>query len=416
MRTAFVHIGIHTAIQNRCAASRQVLADQGIHYLGGDPNHGERLCLAFWEKDDALRLAGLAWKDDDAAMRHRTRIQAELEAEIKGTALDILVSAEELSRFRHREVERFLLFLYRHVDRVRVIGYLRDPLDWMTSAAQQGTKWEGRCLDDVFDAPPLPRYAARFDPWLRLLPRRDIDLRAYPLDSIMSDISSALGLATHMPPANWVNASASDRSTILYAHMNTCVPPFIEARHNPLRSFDLVRDAQLPGQSFTLPTETVEAVASALEAERDWAHAMLGRTVFQPTTAPSRSRDAWFRGERAELERLAEIFVAKARRAQNERALRMLLLAGRYRDDPARAHHMLDQAWLLTTDRWTLDMIAHEALEQDRGDREKFFAKLRLMRRIEAPTPDDPPLVIGNPFDRPWRDADDVASWHSTAA
>ena len=35
--------------------------------------------------------------------------------------------------------------------------------------------------------------------------------------------------------------------------------------------------------------------------------------------------------------------------------------------------------------------------------RAKFFAKTRLMRRIEAPEPGDSPLTIGNPFDRPWR-------------
>ena len=81
----------------------------------------------------------------------------------------------------------------------------------------------------------------------------------------------------------------------------------------------------------------------------------------------------------------------------------MLILAQKHREDRSRAPQLLEHAWKLTTDRRTMGQIAEEALQQSISEREKVFAKLRLMRRIEAPEAGDPPLVIGNPFDRPWR-------------
>lgn len=410
-RTAHLHIGVPktgtTAIQASCESARDLLRSQGFHYLSGDPNHGERLALAFWDKVDALRLAGLRWKDGAAAVAHRAAVQAALAREIDTAQGDLILSSEHLSEFRPSEVQRMLLFLGKRFERVRVIGYIRDPLDWATSAAQQATQWSGDTLDALFDRPRLPDYAGRFGPWIAALGRSDVELRAFGSNDIVADFSAALGLATPLTQGALLNESVSHRSAILLSHMNTCAPPFIEARHNPFRSFDLVRDARLPGRRFALPRETVETWADALAAERDWAHQALGRAVFPANRMPEGSRATWFEGERDALEAFAETYLGKARLAQNERAARLYLQAGTHTGTPETALKLLDHAWLLTTDRWTLDRIAQLARKHDGWDREKFLAKGRLMRRIEAPEPDDPPLVIGNPFDRPWtRDVD----------
>lgn len=406
MRTAFIHIGLpktgSTAIQAACDGARAGLSAQQYHYLNGDRNHGERLSLAFWDKPDALSLAGLRWKDGDAAKSYRTDIQAALAQEIDTTPHHVIFSAEDLSSFRPSEVERMRLFLEKRFDHFKIIGYLREPLSWATSAAQQATKWSGDLLDDLFDAPRLPEFERRLGPWLASFGKACIDLRAYGARDIVADISIALGLDSPLPPTSRLNESVSDQTAILLSHANRLVPPFVERRHNPFRSFDLTRALRLPGRAFTLPFETVDACFDLLNAERDWANAALGRTEFRTPDMPMISRDIWFGQDRAGLEDLAATFAEKARAAQNEHALKMTLKAQRNRDTPGVALTLLDQAWLLTTDRWTMDLIARGAVEQRVEDLEKYFAKGRLMRRIEAPEPGELPLQYGNPFDRPW--------------
>ncbi|MEM7718611.1 MAG: hypothetical protein AAF222_05360 [Pseudomonadota bacterium] len=407
MRTAFVHIGMPktgtTAIQAACARARQALSDHGYHYLSGDRNHGERLSLAFWDKPDALHLAGLRWHDGDAAHQHRADIQAALAYEVDTTTHHVIFSAEDLSDFRPSEVERLHLFLGKRFDRIRIIGSLREPLSWATSAAQQATKWSGDLLDDLFDAPRMPEFERRFAPWIATFGANCISLCAYGEEDSVDAFSAALGLKAALPPAPRLNEGVSDQTAILYAHANRLAPPFVDTRHNPFRSFDLTRVARLPGRAFTLPRETVEAAQDTLRAEREWANAALGKIAFRAPALPGLARDMWFGDDRAALENLAAELTEKTRQAQNERALKMAVKAQRNRSKPEVAGALLDQAWLLATDRWTMDLVATEAVQQDVGDRQKYFAKGRLMRRIEAPAPGDPALLFGNPFDRPWR-------------
>ncbi|MEO0919023.1 MAG: hypothetical protein AAFY31_18930, partial [Pseudomonadota bacterium] len=367
MRTAFIHIGMpktgSTAIQSACDRARHDLSAAGYHYLGGDRNHGERLSLAFWDKPDALHLAGLRWRDGTAALVYRDEVQAKLAEEIDATPQNLVVSGEDLSNFRATEVERLRRFLAKRFDRVQVIGYLREPLSWAISAAQQATKWSGDLLDDLFDAPRMPDYANRFGHWIAAFGADATDLRAYGGSDILTDFAAAIGLPRPLPPAPRLNESISNQTAILFSHANRIAPPFVDTRHNPLRSFDLTQVARVPGQAFTLPRETVEACFDTLAAERDWANTALGRAVFQDPGAPAVARDAWFGKERAALEELAVKCHEVTRAAQNERALKLTWKAHRHQEKPEVAKRLIDQAWLLTTDRWTMDMIARREFQ-----------------------------------------------------
>ncbi len=406
IRTAYIHIGMPktgtTAIQAACDGARDALGAQGFHYLSGDRNHSEWLSLLFWDTADARLLAGYRWQDGSAADAYREELQQRFEQEVDATDRDLILSAEGLSMFWQDEVEALRNALATHVDGFRIIAYLREPVSWATSAAQQAMKWSGEKIDDLFDHPRLPDYEARFRPWLNVFGDA-VSFHAFGDKNIVQDFAEVLGLPAPLPHGERLNEAVSHRSAILLSHANKVTPPFVDARHNPFRSFDFTRDVRLPGRRFTLPRETVETWQGALAGERDWANAALGRAAFHDPGLPGIGREDWMGDERETLETFAAMFLEKSRRAQNERALRMFTLAQSHREDTARARDLLDQAWLLTTDRWSMDRIAREAKTQDRDDCEKFFAKGRLMRRIEAPQETDPPLVIGNPFDRPWR-------------
>ena len=412
-RTAFVHIGApktgSTAIQVAFSAGAQSLSAAGYHYLEGDRNHIEALALCFWAEEDARNLAKLRWIDEEAVFaRRRETLRDWLSEQIARSApRHLVLSAENLCEFHDEEVASFLSFLREKFDRVRVIAYVREPLSWMTSAAQQATKWSGDTLDELFSSPRLPDFRNRFAPFIREVRPVDFDLRVYssaPDFDVVTDFSAAIGLDPDVAAGlgtSRQNPALSHRSAMVLSAVNAHMPPFVDYRHNPCRAFDVVADCRLPGRAFSLPTETALAAAPILDAERDWLNHALGRPVFSQQQVPEIPLDAWFGGEREEIGEFAVRFAELARAAQNERAFRSLLHAkARRREHPERARKLLREAWLLSTDRWTMHLIATEAVETEDPERHRFFAKQRLMRRIEDPQTQDPPLQIGNPFDR----------------
>ena len=221
---------------------------------------------------------------------------------------------------------------------------------------------------------------------------------------VVADFSRAAGIGESiapMPGESRMNSAVSHRTAIVFSAINAAMPPFLEYRHNPCRSFNIARDGRLPGRIFTLPAETVLDSAPVLDGERGWLHEVMGRTVFSRPEVPEIPLARWYGGERGELEHFAAVFAEQCGKAQNEEALKAYLKAQKYRSgEPELARQLLRNAWMLATDQWTLHLIATEAVETGHPERHRFFAKQRLMRRIADPQPGDPPLAAGNPFHR----------------
>ncbi len=413
-RTAYIHIGAPktgtTAIQAAFSNAKDQLREIGYHYLDGDRNHSECLALMFWETPDALKLGRLRWFDEEKEfLRHRDSLLNELSEQIDQSApLNLIISAEELSGFREQEVHDFISFLRVRFERVCVIAYAREPLSWMTSASQQGAKWSGDTLEKLFRLPRMPNYELRFKYYIRAVGRENFDLRTYDASEnefdIVADFTKAINIDHKFQlssVSSRMNLAISHRSAILLSAINAIMPPFVEHRYNPCRAFSVVQDCRLPGRKFTLPTETVLEAADSLEKERDWLNETMGKLVFFRPATPEISLDNWYGGEKEELEKFAIVLLENSRHAQNEKALIAFLRSQKHRSaNIDLANKLLTNAWMLSTDRWTLHLVASEAVEIGHPDRRLFFAKQRIMNRIEEPEADDSPLAIGNPFDR----------------
>ena len=413
-RTAFVHIGAPktgtTAIQAAFASRKAQVAAAGFHYLDGGRNHSERLAVAFWDAEDARRLGKFRWIDDPAEFSaYRARVREELHDELeRHSSHHLIISGEELCAFSPGEAARFLDFLRPIFEDIRIIAYARDPQDWITSAAQQGTKWSGDLLETAFAAPRLPMYQNRFQPYREAVGDGSFDLRVFRAPAsgfdVVTDFAQAVGLKdAELSGAAHENRAVSHRTTMVYSALNAWQPPFVDWHHNPFRAFRLIEDARLPGRAFTLPRETVEAALPALRQEVDWVQSVARTVKFEATKLPEIGYDDWFGGETDQIISFAETLARNCGQAQNELALKSFLRAKACRrSDPGLAARLLSDAALLATDRWTLHLIAQEAVEIEHPDRKKFFAKQRLMRRLEDPEPADPEVGVGNPFDRAW--------------
>ena len=412
-RTAFVHIGTPktgtTALQSRLFASRDQLAAMGYHYLSNSANHSESISMAFWCEKDAAKLGKYRWIDTpEAFTAHRAKLRCDLEEQIARSAPRyLIISAEGLCEFHETEVQDFISFLQAHFENVRIIAYAREPQSWMTSACQQATKWLGATLDDLFQSPRTPDHAQWFQPFIDAVGRENFDLRQYgnssePFD-VIRDFCNALGIK-HLPSIDapgGTNTSVSRQTAIMLSAINAQTPPFVDHRHNPFRAFNVVADARIPGEKFSLPSEVIALASETLESERDWLNKAFGRMAFTPPKSQHLPIKAWYSQNRQTLEGFGTMLCDRCSAAQNEKALKSYLKAQQYRlKNGVLAKELLSNAWMLATDRWTLHRIATEAVETDHPDKHTIFVKQRVMRRIEDPQPGDAPLVIGNPFQR----------------
>ena len=221
---------------------------------------------------------------------------------------------------------------------------------------------------------------------------------------MVADFATAIGLDPTAVTRNTVRANTALTRTgvIALSSLNKAHPPFIDFRHNPCRPFNLVEMCRLPGPKFAFPREIMQAVIGTLAEEIDWLNDQFGRAVFKMTDLPNQSISTWFGADRADIEAHAARLFEISRSAQNERALGAYLRADQETMDGDRKEQLLDTAALLATDRWSMGQIAELAVKMQHPNRQDYFAKQRLMRRIEAPEPGDAPCAIGNPFDRFW--------------
>lgn len=411
-RTAYVHIGApktgSTSIQVAFSEASAQLAPLGYHYLEGDRNHSERLSLAFWAEADAINLGKYKWIDDQAAfLRYRASLRDGLAEEfMKSAPCDLIISGEGLSDFKDHEVQDFLKFLTASFDIIKIIAYAREPQSWMNSAAQQGAKWSGDLLDRTFTMPRVPEYRRRFQKFIDAVGRENFHLRVFapdqPAFDVVSDFAKVIGVGALFPMSGdaRMNSAVSHRTAVMFSAVNADTPPFVDYRANPCRAFNFARDGRLPGRKFELPRETVLAAAAQLEDENEWLGGMFGGRAFEAPDLPVLGLDDWYGDERAELERFGLAFAELCRKAQNESALRSLWQAQKHRKtDAALADRLLTDACMLATDRWTLHLIATEAVNCGHPGKNRFFAKQRLMRQIEEPGAGTA-LYTGNPFHR----------------
>lgn len=388
-RTAVLHIGPHktgtTAVQRMLAEARQTLLAQGWAMPDGHENHSFLLSLLFWDADSLPRIGRLFWRDTaDRLDAFRAARMSEFE-QIAATAQNLVLSAEEVSRFRPDESRRLIAFLQQHFDDVRVIAYARDPEDWLDSAAQQHVKLTGLSLDTVFARPDLPDHARIIGMFDDLIGRENVDLRPYRQGEgfdIRADFVDAAGLPEDILSVGKErqNTSISMRSAVAIAFANEVFPAFVNHARNPLRAQGVLAPGPMEGPAFRLPRETMETFSAQLDDRRASLSDRL-RQKLEPRVGSRPGRADW---DALMTEEFRERAVEHARlraAAQNEKAVRAYVLALEQED---RADWCIGQGIGLATDLWTLTRLAERAAGREHPDRFDAFARLRVMRAIEA--------------------------------
>lgn len=190
-----LHIGMGktgtSSIQKALAESAEPLAGQGVRYLGmwfglGDPAfRGLQNQMKFFQSPP----------EELAAMAERFHAAMAAEAETRG--IHSFVLSNEAISGHAAALQAFLEPLRDRVE-IRVIGYVRNPHDWLPSAYVQ---WGVRDKTNTGPVLPYPEMAARLVHWYRgLLDWAErmpdlLEVRSYDAaPDVVQDFAAAAGI------------------------------------------------------------------------------------------------------------------------------------------------------------------------------------------------------------------------------
>jgi hypothetical protein len=329
MATLYLHIGmpkagsssIQSAFDPRGPAARERgqkrLADHRVGYFGIGRNHSAVLTALFGtdperkplhrfiSKTRAKPLIGAEAADFDksALLRYFDQVLA------ANNMPKLVMSGEMLFGFRREQVAAMREHLSRFFDEIRVIVYVRDPISWASSNAQQVLKNSSRTLDDICeleaiaagDSSIVPYYRAGLEPYLEAYGRQAVDIRLFDRShfingDLIADFCAAIGepsLASSLTgavrnPSLCYEAVllVDEYKALLAARSDQALSSKVAAFHKRMKS--------LEGTRFALPRETLESVWVAVADDVAWLRQIMNAEVFKDTHPPeAAARPAW---------------------------------------------------------------------------------------------------------------------------
>lgn len=262
-RQAIVHIGHKktgtTFIQNQFFAARDDLREAGVIYPFAEPNHSFALSGLF---RSGLMDRAPTPRDGYAANREGAR--AAVDGDLRSVDWHTMVlSAEALTQFMRNELEALQAWLLEHVETIRIVFVVRDPVEWAASVAQQHLKTQGD-VDALLHKPETPRWAKIITRCREVFGAQAVTVLEYEqLAAEREQFSARFALAVGLPAsvANLVqgresgaNESLSMEAALMLGRFNARVPERLGGRRNPARSgLESRAFAGLRGQKFDLP-------------------------------------------------------------------------------------------------------------------------------------------------------------------
>lgn len=285
-----LHIGTPktatTTLQHTLAASREFLRAQGIFYPGPLTAHHE------WRDVLELIVAG--------KVKYQARLQSMIDklwTEVDEAGVShVLMSSESFVDADHAVLDHLHEALYAAIPGltgIRVICYLRDPIGFATSNAQQLLKAGLMRLEEIYQQPWTINLRDCFENHFAVFGRENVVARYFHPDhlaggDIVADFLSALGMSGQSLPATLpgLNSSTSMEGVLVADALMEIRPRAKRLRKNRRLYKRFIE--QIPGQRFVLPVEVQERVLEKsradLEAVNDWFG--LGITPGQIRPAP----------------------------------------------------------------------------------------------------------------------------------
>lgn len=279
MKECILHIGMHktgtTSIQNYLHGNTELLPDGIVYADLGTPNHSGPFCYAFKsgiEQHPYFNRRGHSLDDfDNLRQNFQSRIKEQLAREFR----TIIFSAEDMVALEVNDLKKLHEILKRYVDRVRVIAYLRPPVEFAESAFQEMVK--------AYPVEPLPhiifpRYKELFDKFIKEF--SDVTFYLYDKSrfhnkNVVYDFCSKFSIPVRVEDKS--NTSLSDLAVkFLYKYQLSRENVTISHERTTLLENIL---APLEGKRFRLDAGVVDNALVANIEENEWAAKQLNIAI-----------------------------------------------------------------------------------------------------------------------------------------
>jgi hypothetical protein len=296
-RKAVLHIGWPktgtTTIQNTLFRYRNELLERyGILYPSVGPNHTIPLREMFeveTQRTSSQRIASSGNNEgwNIRAVQHFFSFDKDMETEAWRT---LLLSGEGMSNMPRDAIKNLHSWLDERVDAYEIVAWLRHPVNWASSAAQQLLK-SGQTLEKMSANPMLPHYKQKLTRWgdefgYDKISIVEFESAAASKAGIVGNMLMKLGLDEDfaMSVANSVqrqNESMSLEAALILSSLNRQRPLFVKGKLGRLRTGRELRCLNgIPGQKFVMGAEMAEKVRIASRPDVEWLNNKFGLSLY----------------------------------------------------------------------------------------------------------------------------------------
>lgn len=284
MTRLILHIGMHktgtSALQSTLFRARQQLLTAGIGYLDVADNHSAAFYSLFGKNPLTYRenlRAGI--NSEEALAAHNDALLKRIKSQLRDNRSEtFIISGEDISLLPKDRVPDLRDMLTPYFDQIDVLAYVRSPVSFMHSLAQQAIKG-GATIEKLMESPPTPDYKWRFQKFIDAFGEdkvtfRWFDHRQLQGSNILGDFFHTIGVTDKnllSLPVQQINNSLSRAAARVLSALNKEAPPFLNGTAN-LRRADTVnaKVAGLDGPNFRLPDAVISKKLPAIRWDIHW--------------------------------------------------------------------------------------------------------------------------------------------------
>lgn len=211
-------------------------------------------------------------------------------SDAKAIDVPVVFSGERLSNVSEDAAEAAAAYFQKWCREIQVIGYVRSPRSWATSAFQQNIK--GAHQPVFNNLIKWPEYRYKFEKFDRIFGRENVSLIKFDRATlnggdVVTDFCERIGATTIQPEDHiFENDTLSlEASALLYVKRKVGKPTWTMPRSGPARSA-LVAALKVVGTTkLVLSPALFEPLREANENDLRWMEARLGEDLGEPLTS-----------------------------------------------------------------------------------------------------------------------------------
>ena len=309
MKQLFVHIGMpkagSTAIQTAFFDGRQNLTRHGVHYVSLMQNHSRLFHYVLDSEKGRMRRGFQLPHIEGLINPSPDELRSAMIAELRDTPSPVCVlSGEGLFDLRAEEVEKLAACLRPTIDQIKIVAYVREPISWATSRAQQNVKKKTITLADVSDPAAVASYSSivpnyrPLEHYVSVFGLQNVLVRALDKSTLLGgdllrDLCAVIGRpeAADALVSRRSNLALSAEAVLLMDAYNQIMIERGATEKKPTTLRRYLED--LPGTPFALPRALLEEIVKVTAPDLAWLEETFGVALKLSALPEKDQRPAW---------------------------------------------------------------------------------------------------------------------------